>query len=359
MKGKKILTAVFLLLSSLSIQGAVESKAPIMIQEQGSFTAGGSILKTSGKYDTNTSLKPNGQTLHRDHAYVSYQIPVDAHKNPLVFLHGAGQSAQTWETTPDGREGFNNIFLRRGFGVYLVDQPRRGRAGRSSVAGTISNATDDQFWFDTFRIGVYPKYFENVQFAKGEEALENFFRQMTPNTGAYDEGVISDAITALFAKIKGGILVTHSQGGGPGWWTAIKSPYVKGIIAYEPGSGFVFPKGEVPEPLQTVSPFGALNATEISMEEFMKLTKIPIVIYYGDNIADSPTEEWTKDHWRVRYEMAKLWADAVNRHGGDAQVIHLPEIGIKGNTHFPFSDLNNIEVADEMSRWLKEKGLDK
>lgn len=57
--------------------------------------------------------------------------------------------------------------------------------------------------------------------------------------------------------------------------------------------------------------------------------------------------------------MAKLWAEAVNRHGGDVKVVHLPEIGIKGNTHFPFSDLNNIVVADEMSKWLKEKGLDK
>ncbi|MEE0139089.1 hypothetical protein [Fusobacterium ulcerans] len=95
------------------------------------------------------------------------------------------------------------------------------------------------------------------------------------------------------------------------------------------------------------------------MEEFIKLTKIPIVIYYGDNIAPAPSKEWTKDHWRVRYEMAKLWAEAVNRHGGDVKVVHLPEIGIKGNTHFPFSDLNNIAVADEISKWLKEKGLDK
>ena len=111
--------------------------------------------------------------------------------------------------------------------------------------------------------------------------------------------------------------------------------------------------------MQTISPFGALSASSISMEEFLKLTKIPIVIYYGDNIASAPSKEWTKDHWRVRYEMAKLWAEAVNRHGGDVKVVHLPEIGIKGNTHFPFSDLNNITVADEMSKWLKEKGLDK
>jgi len=56
--------------------------------------------------------------------------------------------------------------------------------------------------------------------------------------------------------------------------------------------------------------------------------------------------------------MARLWADAVNRHGGDVTVVHLPEMGIHGNTHFPFSDLNNLEIADLMSKWLKDKGLD-
>ena len=57
--------------------------------------------------------------------------------------------------------------------------------------------------------------------------------------------------------------------------------------------------------------------------------------------------------------MARIWRDTVNKYGGDVTVIHLPEIGIKGNTHFPFSDLNNVEIADLLSDWLKEKGLDK
>jgi len=39
-------------------------------------------------------------------------------------------------------------------------------------------------------------------------------------------------------------------------------------------------------------------------------------------------------------------------------VVHLPEIGIRGNTHFPFSDLNNLEIADQMSKFLTEKHLD-
>lgn len=357
---KKILSVIFMFLFILiGKTAAAENLKPIIIERQGSFTAGGTVVKNSGNYDTKNPLKADGQTLHGDHAYVSYQIPVNAKAKSLVFLHGAGQSAQTWETTPDGREGFNNIFLRKGYAVYLLDQPRRGRAGRTSVEGTVSNAPDEQFWFDTFRIGNYPKYYSNSQFAKGEQALENFYRQMTPNTGAYDEKVISDAVSAVFDKIGEGILVTHSQGGGPGWRTVIKNSNVKGIVSYEPGSGFVFPEGEVPEPLQTISPFGALSAETISMEEFMKLTKIPIIIYYGDNIAEKSSDIWNQDHWRVRLEMAELWAETVNRHGGDARVVHLPKIGIKGNTHFPFSDMNNKEIADLMEKWIEENNLNK
>ena len=65
------------------------------------------------------------------------------------------------------------------------------------------------------------------------------------------------------------------------------------------------------------------------------------------------------DAWRVRLEMAYKFADAVNRYGGDCTVIHLPkDRGIYGNTHFPFADLNNLEIADELDKWLAEKGLD-
>jgi hypothetical protein len=60
----------------------------------------------------------------------------------------------------------------------------------------------------------------------------------------------------------------------------------------------------------------------------------------------------------VRLAMARLWRDAVDRHGGDVTLVHLPDIGIRGNTHFAFSDLNNLQIADLMSAFLKKKGLD-
>ncbi|WGQ09885.1 alpha/beta fold hydrolase [Pedobacter gandavensis] len=354
----RFLGAFTLLLATTVWGNAQTKKAPLTIAQQGSFTVGGTMNTDPGKFTLENALKPQGQTFHGDHAYAFYQIPVKARKYPLVFLHGAGQSKKTWESTPDGREGFQNIFLRRGFGVYLLDQPRRGDAGKSTVAATITPIADEQFWFSQFRIGNYPDYFPNVQFPKDPASLEQFYRQMTPNTGAFDANVVADAVSQLFDKIGDGILLTHSQGGGPGWLTAIKNEKVKAVVAYEPYSGFLFPNGELPEPIKSAGLFGELKGTEIPLSDFLKLTKMPIVIYYGDNISKAPTNIWNKDHWRSGLEMARLWAACINKHGGDATVVHLPEIGINGNTHFPFADLNNIQVADVLSSWLRKKGLD-
>jgi hypothetical protein len=140
-----------------------------------------------------------------------------------------------------------------------------------------------------------------------------------------------------------------------GWSTAAKSPDVRAIVAYEPGSNFMFPNDEVPPPMPSSG--GTLEAIGVPLSDFMPLTKLPIIIFYGDNIPEKPMANPGQDQWRVRLAMARLWRDAVNRRGGDVTVIHLPEVGIHGNTHFPFSDLNNLEVADQMSKFLEKKGL--
>jgi len=350
------LTKLILLTTSILVfTQCANNNNSIIIQEQGSFMVGGSVIANPGIFNP-YNPSPEGQTFHGDHAYVFYQIPADARKYPLVMWHGIGQFSKTWETTPDVREGFQNIFLRRRYPVYVIDQPRRGDAGRSTVTAHIEPIPDEQQWFGTFRIGIWPDYFEGVQFARDSATLEQYFRSMTPSIGNIDINVNAEAVSALFNKIGSGILVTHSHSGGMGWLTAIKNQNIKAIVSYEPGSGFLFPEGEVPEPMPSAG--GKLEAVGISMADFMKLTKIPIVIYYGDFIPNEPSTNPGQDGWRVRLKMARLWRDAVNKYGGDVTVVHLPEIGIKGNTHFPFSDLNNVEIADLMSEWLNEKGLD-
>jgi hypothetical protein len=347
--------------ATLANGGAVMSEetnkpAPLVIQEQGSFAAGGTVATAPGSFDARKPMEPAGQTYHGDHAYAFYQVPVDARKLPIVMWHGAGQSARTWETTADGREGFQNLFLRRRFSVYLLDQPRRGRAGRSMVEATLKPTPDEQLWFNQFRIGLWPAAFPGSQFPSGEGARDQFFRAITPNTGPFDMNVVSDGVSAVFDRIGPGILFTHSQGGGPGWLTAIKNGKVKAVVAFEPGSSFVFPEGELPAPIP--SAFDTVAGAPVPMSQFMALTRIPILILYGDNIPAQKVDLPAQDSWRARLQMARQFRDIVNKHGGDATVVHLPEIGIKGNTHFLMSDLNNVQIADLVSRFLSEKKLD-
>jgi Alpha/beta hydrolase family len=329
---------------------------PLIIEEQGSFAAGGTIRTEPGTFDPLNPTDPAGQTYRGDHLYAFYQIPADARELPIVMWHGFGQFSKTWESTPDGREGFQSIFLSRGFPVYLIDQPRRGNAGKGMIGTTIEPTANEQFWFGQFRIGVWPDYFDGVQFSSDPEVLDQYFRQITPDTGPIDIDVNADAVSALFDRIGPGILFTHSHSAGMGWQAAMRNENIEAIVSFEPGSNFVFPEGEVPEPKP--SSFDTLEGVAVPMSEFMALTEIPILIVYGDNIPAEPSDVPTQDAWRVRLEMAREWRDAVNRHGGDVTVVHLPEIGITGNTHFPFSDLNNVQIADEVSKFLEEKDLD-
>ncbi|MFP3606434.1 alpha/beta hydrolase [Paraburkholderia sp. SIMBA_053] len=346
---------VWLAVSTCAVASAGD-RGPILIEEQGSFAAGGAVTTADGTFDPRKPLDPAGQSYHGDHAYAFYQIPLNARKYPIVMWHGAGQFSKSWETTADGREGFQTIFLRRKFGVYLVDQPRRGDAGRGMLGTTIKPTPDEQLWFNQFRIGLWPDCFQHVQFSCDSDALNQFFRAMTPNTGPFDINVVSDGVAAVFRRIGPGILFTHSQGGGPGWLTAIKSANVKAIVAFEPGSSFVFPEGEVPPAIR--SAFDTVEGAAVPLTQFMALTRIPILVIYGDNIPDHPVDLPAQDSWRARLQMARLWRDTVNKHGGDVTLVHLPEIGIRGNTHFAFSDLNNAQIADLVSKFLAEKHLD-
>lgn len=332
-----------LALITASCSGRKENAA-LVIAEQGSFTAGGTVMTDS-----------LGNSYHGDHAYIFYQKPVHARKYPLVFVHGTGQFSKTWETTPDGREGFQNIFLRRGFSCYLIDQPRRGRAGRSTSPANIIPAMDEAVWFNRFRLGIYPDYFPGVQFNQDKKTLDEFFRQMTPDIGDFDFEVVSDGIAQAVDKIGPSILVTHSQGGPVGWQAFLKTDKIKAIVAYEPGGFFPFPEGENPSDAKT--PSGFAESTEIPLDDFMNYTRIPIVIYYGDFLpehSDNPEQ----NYWRLRLDLARLWADCVNKRGGNVTVVHLPEFGLHGNTHFPFSDLNNLQVADLLSEYLHDSKLD-
>jgi len=351
------------LLAMALASGLLQAK-DIVLTAQGSFAIGGTVKTDTGTFDPilQGAYNPNGvdskgQSYHGDHSYVFYQIPKAKRKLPLVFWHGHGQSSKTWETTPDGREGFQNIFLRRDWSVYLVDQPRRGKASRSIEPGTIPAVPDEQLWFGIMRFGLWPDFYPGVQFSRDPKAMDQFARQAVPNSGPYNPQINIAAFSALFDSIGDGILVTHSQSGGPGWATAIKNPRIKAVVAMEPGGDFPFPEGEKVDPI--VLSARTIPAQIIPMEQFKALTRIPIVIYYGDFIPDTLSTNPGQEQWRQFLLAARRFQAVAKKYGGDVQVVHLPEIGIKGNTHMLMSDLNNVQIADHISAWLKSKDLDR
>jgi hypothetical protein len=154
------------------------------------------------------------------------------------------------------------------------------------------------------------------------------------------------AAARLADRIGPTVAVTNSAGGFRALVAAMQSPNIVGIVAYE-DVGYVFPKGEGPggQP----GPFGPL---EVAPEEFAKLTRIPIQIVWGDHVEESA-------RFKGMLAQSRLFAAAINRRGGKAQVLMLKDAGLSGNTHLPFADMNNVAVADLMSRFLKANGLDR
>jgi pimeloyl-ACP methyl ester carboxylesterase len=361
--------AAFSVVPGLIVTGFADSPhdRSITLAEQGSFFVGGRIVQGNGVYDPakDTGSTNEGNTFWTDQMYVQYQIPVNPRKYPLVLVHGGGGTGRVWEATPDGREGYQTLFLRRGFAVYIVDFPRRGRAGFPSfngrfgeVDGTVvvankTNRAGVQYAWSRWRLGPkYPEVFPVQQFPM--KGLDQFMQHLVPTVSDNPE-IISRALIALLDKIGPAILVTHSQSGLFGWLAGSRSPNVKGIISYEPG--FVFPQDEMPAPIPLYRGT-QVAGTPVTPSEFVNLVKIPIQVVYGDNIPKLPIPDLVADGRRAQQVTSQLFVQTLNSKGGNASVLLLPDVGLYGNSHFMFSDLNNVEVADQMSLFLSAKGLD-
>lgn len=348
---KIIFAAAVLFVSGI----AFSAPKTLSIKKQGVFSSGGTVTSPiPGEYDSTTnwlSTTREGNTAHVDHASVIYQIPSKEKSNPVVFLHGFGQTRTGWMATPDGREGWSDMFLRNGRGVFLVDQPRRGDAGntvRMTSGFPDVRANDpmaylpgDQAWYTHFRIGrVAPDRYEGSQFPEGDEAQNQFFRQMTPNTGAYDEKLFGESLSAVLSDVKKmtgkkSVYITHSQGGRVGWQTEAEN--IAAIIAVEPGGTPV-----------------------VGSEEYKKFldAKVPMLVIFGDYIGErGPSDIQSSAFWKSILDQANDFASHYNADGGDAEVWNLPEMGITGNSHFLFQEMNNKEIADLVESWLKKRKL--
>jgi hypothetical protein len=256
-----------------------------------------------------------------------------------------------WENRWDGGEGFKSMFLRRNYPVYLWDGPRVGRANWSCEPITYTPGYRDQGNFVAWRFGTqYPNWFPGVQFPTHDPEAWN---QAT--RARYDE--FDTLANALLQAEAGGqaidrigpvVALTNSAGGWRAMLSALqaKTRNMKGIVAYET-PGYVFPEGEGPTP-NPDAPFGPIA---VPLSEFKKLTRFPIQLVFGDNVEGTT--------WQASLDLARQFAAVVNKHGGDAEVLVLPEAGLQGNTHIPFADLNNRQVARQLEKWLHRKGLDR
>jgi hypothetical protein len=90
----------------------------------------------------------------------------------------------------------------------------------------------------------------------------------------------------------------------------------------------------------------------VPLEDLEKLTEIPILIIYADFLENRQSS-------LDGLANARAFVKALNSHGGHAEIIHLPEVGIEGNSHIMMLEENNVEIAGLVSRFLRENGLAK
>ena len=122
-------------------------------------------------------------------------------------------------------------------------------------------------------------------------------------------------------------------------------------------------RGEM-KPLAVALLVAGLSLTACAGEEG-GASKPPIVLEstgayeVGGKVITNPADPRQRPIWKESVEVARTFCGIVNRHGGDCEVLRLPDVGLHGNSHIAFADLNNEAVANELSKWLHRKGLDK
>jgi hypothetical protein len=318
----------------------------LLLKEQGSFFVGGRTVFTDALTGSTTGFLGTGintGNITVDQMYVQYQIPEGADSHvPVVMVHGCCLSSKSYETTPDGRMGWNEYFLRKHRAVYLPDQVSRARSGFDSTIYNeiklgkrppsdmpeMRTATHEIAWLG-FRFGPSAgKAFPDEQFPV--EAFEEFGKQVIPdlNGGLPAVNPTWTNLSGLAIKLKGAILMGHSESGFFPEQTALINPAdIKAMITIE-----------------TACP--ALNSQQIA-----NLAKIPMLVVFGDHLGDVPS---SPIKWQERFDTCQQFVQQVKAAGGDATMMHLPKYGQFGNSHMLMQDKNSNQVADLILKWIDE-----
>jgi pimeloyl-ACP methyl ester carboxylesterase len=333
-----------------------------------------------GKY-----VGPAGSQLMAGQMYVEVLRPQRvSQKYPLVFFHGAGQTATNWMGTPDGRTGWADYFLKQGYIVYLVDQPARGRSAwhgsaNSALAGVPAPTVEERFTAPEVK-AIWAQAKKHTQWPgdgpkkgrMGDPIFDAFYAtQVESITSAPEtDTLVQAAGAALLDKIGNAILVTHSQAGTFGWLIADARPkLVKGILALEPSGppfeAVIIGKGEARSwglteaPLTYDPPVKAPSELKKIHEEMAdgpdlvpcwrqvdpprklpNLMGIPILILTAE-----ASYHAVYDHCTSKYLMQA---------GVRNTLVRLETVGIHGNGHMLMLEKNNLEIAAFLHKWITQ-----
>jgi pimeloyl-ACP methyl ester carboxylesterase len=326
---------------------AAESSKPLVIESQGSFFVGGES-KTSKELSASTNGPGAGDAgdVTINQMYVQYQTPVHGNQHrPVVMVHGCCLSSKTWETTPDGRMGWNEYFVRQGRSVYLADQSSRARSGFDatklnavklgkvppSELPNVFMASHQTSWV-LFRFGpTFNTAFPDEQFPV--QAADELYKQMIPDLNAFlpAPNPTWTNMAKLGVQLHGAVLVGHSESGFFPEQAALIDPTgVKGIVSIEMAC-----------------------ETTLKPEQLSTLSKIPILIMFGDHLGDIPGRFGSI--WSTNFDTCNKFVQQVTDAGGDARMMYLPKMGIKGNSHMLMQDKNNLQLADLILRWIDDR----
>jgi pimeloyl-ACP methyl ester carboxylesterase len=320
---------------------ALADKEPILLRDIGSFHIGGRLIEIAGEPvkeivftpgGVPAKLDPNG-TYQVEQMYVQYFLQQNRRgKLPLLMWHGGGLTGVTYETKPDGGAGWLNYFLRKGWDTYVSDAVERGRSGwTNTFKGEAVFLPLGDPW-ERFRLGPAGSWnadkgkrttYPGSQFPI--EAYEQFMKQGVPRWTTTDDQIVA-AYVELVDRICPCVVLVHSQSGSFGFKVAEARPdKVKALVAVEP------------------SLTGDRNKVNA-------IKQTPVLVIYGDNARGHP-------RWGTIRQRGVDYTHVLKAAGGSVDVIDLPDIGIKGNSHMVMMDRNSDQVADVIQKWLAGKGL--
>jgi len=312
---------------------------PLTIASQGSFFVGGENKHVDAPPGAPAAA---GGEITINQMYVQFQIPPRGARHvPVVMVHGCCLSSKTWETTPDGRMGWDEYFVRRERSVYLADQVSRARSGfdpsaitavknGSAQPNTLPNiiSASHQIGWTVFRFGpTYGTAFPDGQFPI--ESVGELYKQMIPDLNALlpTPNPTWTNMAALAKKLNGAVLMGHSESGFfPEQAALIDASGIKGMVSIE-----------MPCP------------TDLPPTAIATLAKIPTLMMFGDHLSDvqSPLV-----NWQTALDSCNAFIKQVKAAGGDAQMMHLPAMGIHGNSHMLMQDKNSDQLAELIIGWL-------